>query len=151
MTAALHKYIGRFCHVYIDDMVIWSDNLEEHCEHINLIMQALWHSHLHLNAKKCQFFVTELDFLGHHISAQGIEPQSSKCDKIMKWPKPCSTTDVWSFLSLVRYITGFLPKLADHTVVLTPLTTKDSHSLPGRPHMTSLSNQLRPWSVVHNA
>ena len=45
----------------------------------------------------------------------------------MRWPKPHSATDVQSFISLVRYIVGFLPKLADHTVVLTPLTTKDSH------------------------
>ena len=94
MTVALREYIGRFCHVYIDDVIIWSNSLEEHCEHVDLIMQALWHSHLYLNAKKCQFFVMELDFLGHHISAGGIKPQSSKCDKIMKWPKPHSATDV---------------------------------------------------------
>ena len=69
MTAALREYIGHFCHVYIDDVVIWSNNLEEHREHMDLIMQALWCSHLYLNAKKCQFFVMELDFLGHHILA----------------------------------------------------------------------------------
>ena len=138
MTVALREYIGRFCHVYIDDVVIWSNNLEEHHEHVDLIMQALQHSHLYLNAKKCQFFVTELDFLGHHISARGIKPQSSKCDKIMRWPKPRSATDVQSFLGLVRYIAGFLPKLADHTVVLTPLTTKDSHKL------------FPPWMAAHD-
>ena len=138
MTAALRKYIGRFCHVYIDDIVIWSNSLEEHREHVDLIMQALQCLHLYLNAKKCQFFVTELNFLGHHISARGIEPQSSKCDKIMKWPKPRSATDVRSFLGLVRYIVGFLPKLADHTVVLTPLTTKDSHKL------------FPPWTAAHD-
>ena len=69
MTAALHEYIGHFCHVYIDDVVIWSNNLEEHREHMDLIMQALWRLHLYLDAKKCQFFVMELDFLGHHILA----------------------------------------------------------------------------------
>ena len=45
----------------------------------------------------------------------------------MKWPTPWSATDVRSFLGLVRYIAGFLPKLTDHTVILTPLTTKDAH------------------------
>ena len=122
MTAALCEYIGHFHHVYIDD-----NNLENHHEHIDLIMQALQCSHLYLNAKKCQFYVTELDFLGHNISACGIKPQSFKCNKIMGCPKPHSATDVWSCLGLVRYIAGFLPKLADHTVVLTPLTMKDSH------------------------
>ena len=55
MTAAPCEYIGRFCHVYIDDVVIWSDNLDKHHENVDLIMQALWCSHLYLNAKKCQF------------------------------------------------------------------------------------------------
>ena len=109
--------------------MIWSDDLEEHEKHVDLIMLALRQSHLYLNGKKCKFFLTELDFLGHHISARGIEPQSSKCDKIMKWPTPQSATDVRSFLGLVRYIAMFLPKLADHTVVLTPLTTKDAHKV----------------------
>ena len=45
----------------------------------------------------------------------------------MKWPTPQSATDIRSFLGLVRYITTLLPKLADHTVILTPLTTKDTH------------------------
>ena len=126
MTAALHEYIGQFCHVYIDDVVIWSDNLEEHEKHVDLIMFALHQLHLYLNGKKCQFVLTELDFLGHHISTHGIEPQLSKCDKIMRWPTPQSATDIRSFLGLVRYIMTFLPKIADHTIVLTPLTTKDT-------------------------
>ena len=129
MTVALCEYIGQFCHVYIDEVVIWSDDLEQHEKHVDLIMLALRQSHLYLNGKKCQFFLTELDFLGHHISTRGIEPQSSKCDKILKWPTPRSATDVRNFLGLVRYIVTFLPKLADHTVVLTPLTTKDAHKV----------------------
>ena len=76
---------------------------------------------------KCCFFLTELDFLGHHILAQGVEPQSSKCNKIINWPTPVSATDVCSFLGLVQYIAIFLPKLTDCTVILTPLTTKAVH------------------------
>ena len=76
---------------------------------------------------KCCFFLTELDFLGHHILAQGVEPQSSKCNKIINWPTPVSATDVCSFLGLVQYIAIFLSKLTDCTVILTPLTTKAVH------------------------
>lgn len=68
-----------------------------------------------------------MDFLSHHISACGIEPQSSIFNKIITWPTSKSTNDVRSFLGLVQYIAVFLPKLADHTVVLTPLTTKKAH------------------------
>ena len=80
-----------------------------------------------------------MDFLGHHISAHGIEPQSAKYDKILKWPKPTSATDVHSFLGLVHYIAVFLLNLAEHTRILTPLMTKDAHK------------NFQLWSDEHNA
>jgi hypothetical protein len=67
-----------------------------------------------------------MDFLGHHISAHGIKANNSKVDKILNWPVPCNTTDVRSFLGLVRYISWYLPQLVEFTCVLTPLTTKES-------------------------
>jgi hypothetical protein len=101
MTAALHKYIGKFCHIYMDDIVIWSNSVSEHAEHIRLILSALREAHLYMNPKKCDFFLLELDFLGHHISSRGVEANSSKVDKILNWPKPRNATDVCSFLGLV--------------------------------------------------
>ena len=72
---------------------------------------------------------TEVDFLGHHISPRGIEPNTSKVDRILHWPTPKCTTDVCAFLGLVCYIAVFLPKLVDHTTVLTPLTTKECRKI----------------------
>jgi len=125
VTAALREYIGKICHIYLNNIVIWSDNITEHTKHIDLIMQALEKAHLYCNPKKCKFFRDEIDFLGHHVSVRGIEPNSSKIDQIMQWPVPKSSTDVRAFLGLVRYIAVFLPRLADHTTVLMPLTTKE--------------------------
>ena len=81
-------------------------------------------SGLYLNPKKCHFYQMEIDFLGHHIYSRGIEANSSKVNKILKWLVPKSTTNVRSFLGLVWYISIYLPNLAGHTCVLTPLTTK---------------------------
>jgi hypothetical protein len=106
--------------------VIWSSDVAEHTKHIALVMAALHKAHLYCNPAKCWFYLKELDFLGHHISARGIEPNSSKVDCVLNWPVPTSATEVRSFLGLVRYIAVFLPHLADHTVILTPLTTKES-------------------------
>jgi hypothetical protein len=125
VTAALRPFLGIFAHIYLDDIIIWSNSLEEHTTHIKLVMDALQKAHLYCNAKKSKFYLTELVFLGHRISQQGIEACSSKVDKILSWPTPKSATDVRSFLELVRYIAVFLPHLADHTTVLTPLTTKE--------------------------
>jgi hypothetical protein len=86
MTAALSDFIGKFCHIYLDDIVIWSSSIEEHQEHIEKILTHLREHCLHLNKKKCLFFQDEIEFLGHKISARGIEACSSKCEKILKWP-----------------------------------------------------------------
>jgi hypothetical protein len=105
VTMALCPYIGRICHVYIDDIVIWSSSVEEH----------IINTHL---------FCWEIDFLGHHISTRGIEAHDKKVSRILDWPILQSASDVRAFLGLVRYIANFLPKLADHTAVLTLLTEK---------------------------
>jgi len=78
MTAALREYIGKFCHIYLDNIVIWSEDVAEHTKHIDLIMKALMKVRLYCNPAKCKFYLTELDFLGYHISARGIELNSSK-------------------------------------------------------------------------
>jgi hypothetical protein len=126
MTAALWGLIGKICHIYLDDIVIWSNDVAEHTKHINMVMEALLKACLYCNPRKCHFYLHEVDFLGHRISARGIEPQSSKVNRIHDWPTPKSATDVRAFLGLVRYISAFLPRLADHTTILTPLTTKEA-------------------------
>ena len=125
MNAALHTFIGKICHIYIDDIVIWSNTVAEHVKHINMIMKALTAAKLFCNLKKCDFLM-EMDFLGHHISTWGIELNTSKIQKILDWPVPTNSTKVWAFLGLVRYIASFLPKLAEHTYVLTPLTNRSA-------------------------
>ena len=126
MNAALCTFIGKICHIYIDDIVIWSNTVAEHIKHIDMIMKALTAAKLFCNPKKCNFFLMEMDFLGHHISAQGIEPNTSKIQKILDWPVPTNLTEVQAFLGLVHYIALFLPKLAKHTYVLTPVTNKSA-------------------------
>ena len=126
MIATLRELLGKICDIYLDDIVIWSDTVEQHTHHIRLVLEALRKAKLYCNPKKCHFYLLELDYLGHHISARGIEANSSKVDKILDWPVPQNTTDIRSFLGLVRYISCFLPKLADYTCVLTPLTMKEA-------------------------
>jgi hypothetical protein len=83
MTAALQELLGKICHIYLDNIVIWSDSVKQHTEHVHLVLAALWKAKLYCNSKKCHFYLLELDFLGHHISAHGIETDTSKVDKIL--------------------------------------------------------------------
>ena len=74
MNQALRKYIGKICHVYLDDIVIWSSSIDKHKQNVRTILWALQEADLYCSRKKSQLFTTELDFLGHHISQRGIEP-----------------------------------------------------------------------------
>lgn len=126
MCNALRPFIGSICHVYLDDIIIWSQSLEEHRENVAKVLEALRDHSLFCSPKKTALFCIELDFLGHHISRRGVEADGKKVDRILDWPVPRSTKDVRAFLGLVRYIANFLPKLAKHTSVLTTLTTKEA-------------------------
>jgi hypothetical protein len=69
VTLALKDYIGKICHVYLDDIIIWSNSLAEHQTNIALILEALRKAELYCSTKKSTLFTMEIDFLGHHISA----------------------------------------------------------------------------------
>jgi hypothetical protein len=83
MTTALQEHLGKICHIYLDDIVIWSNSVEDHTKHIHMVMQSLIKVKLYCNPNKCKFFQKEIDFLGHHVSECGIEPNSSKIDKVV--------------------------------------------------------------------
>ena len=98
VTNALRKYIGKICHIYLDDIVIWLNLVEEHVSNVRLVMQALRDAKLYVNEKKTNLFCYEISFLGHRILQKGVEVDSSKVDKILQWPIPKNTTEVRGFL-----------------------------------------------------
>ena len=125
MTDALRELIGQICHVYLDDIIIWSQTVEEHEANVTKVLEALRKANLFCNGSKTTLFSTEISFLGHKISAAGIQADPRKINRILEWPQPTTATNVRGFLGLTRYIATFLPALAEHTSVLTPLTTKE--------------------------
>ena len=126
---ALKEHIGKICHVYLDDIVIWSQSSEEHEVNVSLVLSAPRNASLFCSVKKTHLFCSEIDFLGHHISACGIEANKSKIQKILNWPHPRTSTEVQHFLGLVRYISSFLLHLTKFTSVLSPLMKKDCNKM----------------------
>jgi Reverse transcriptase (RNA-dependent DNA polymerase) len=100
MTDALREYIGKICHVYIDDIIIWSQTLEEHEHNCALILDALRKANIYCNPVKSNLFATELTFLGHIISGAGILADPWKTDHVTNWPQPTTATNVQGFLGL---------------------------------------------------
>lgn len=124
MTATLRHLIGDICHVYLDDIIIWSQDTKEHEENVRKVLDALRTAHLYCSLKKTTLFNSEIDFLGHHISACRIEADRSKVARILDWPRPKKATEVRSFLGMVRYLAEHLPNVAKHARILNALTTK---------------------------
>lgn len=82
-------------------------------------LQALEDAKLYCNPKKTKLFCSEVHFLGHWILTWGIEPNEGKADHIRNWPIPKNVSNVCSFLGLVCYLSAFLPKLANYTMIWT--------------------------------
>jgi Reverse transcriptase (RNA-dependent DNA polymerase) len=91
---ALREHIGKICHVYLDDIVIWSNDIEEHKRNVATILNALRKANLFCSLKKSILFTTELSFLGHLILEKGIEADPSKVERILNWPTPTSAKEV---------------------------------------------------------
>ena len=125
VTSALRPFIGRICHVYLDDIVIWSKTIDVHLQNVTTILNVLRENKLYCNPKKTKLFCTEIRFLGHRISSAGIEADEGKADKVTNWLIPTSAKQVRSFLGLVHYLNIFLPNLAKHTGILDELTKKE--------------------------
>jgi RNase H-like domain found in reverse transcriptase/Reverse transcriptase (RNA-dependent DNA polymerase)/Integrase zinc binding domain/Chromo (CHRromatin Organisation MOdifier) domain/Aspartyl protease len=126
VTNTLRPLIGKICHIYLDDIVIWSETIDEHIKNTRTVMQALLDAKLYVNEKKTHLFCPSINFLGHRISQSGIEADNSKVSRILEWPAPTSATEVRQFLGLVRYLGAFLPKIANHTAILNKLTGKEA-------------------------
>ena len=110
---------------YLDDIIIYSRSEKEHLEHIEEIFTRLKTAGLKLKLEKCCFFKKHIQYLGHLILADGIQPLPEKLESIAKMPARKNPKEVKQFLGLVGYYRKFVPRFADISRVLTHLTKKD--------------------------
>ena len=94
MNYVLRDYIGVFCAVYLDDIAIFSNSVEEHKEHVRLILEALRQHGIVASETKSVLFADEIEFLGHRISSKGIQADPVKLNKINDFPTTCFIADI---------------------------------------------------------
>ena len=114
-----------FAFGYLDDILIFSPNNKTHLEHLEIVFQRLREADLKLKASKCNFFKKHIQYLGHLVSGEGIEPLPEKLEAVRKMPPPTTPKEVRQFLGLVGYYRKFVPKFADIARPLTNLTKLD--------------------------
>ena len=100
-----------FAMVYLDDIIIFSRTPEEHLKHIEIIFQKLKAAGLKLKESKCDFFKSEIHYLGHLISDKGIQPLPEKLDTIRNMPHPRTPKEIKQFLGLTGYYRKVHPLL----------------------------------------
>ena len=113
----------KFAMTYLDDIIIFSQDELQHLEHLEIVFSCLREAGLKMKHSKCDFFKSEIHYLGHLISPEGISPLPNKLDSIKHMPVLNSMKEIKQFLGLTGYYRKFVPRFAD---ISRPLTKKDA-------------------------
>jgi hypothetical protein len=107
--------------VFIDDILVFSKTAEEHEEHLRIVLEKLRQHQLYANFSKCEFWMEEVAFLGHVLSAKGVAVDLSKIEAVSKWQSPNSVTEIRSFLGLAVYYLRFIENFSKIAKPMTEL------------------------------
>ena len=113
MNKVLRQYIGKFVQVYLDDVIIYSNNLTEHKRHIKAVLEKIREANLKLKLSKCQWFQKEFKFVEHLVGRNGIRPDPRNVEKIKNSEVPKNTTELRRFLKMVQYYRQHINRYAD--------------------------------------
>ncbi|KAI5662326.1 hypothetical protein M9H77_21649 [Catharanthus roseus] len=125
MNKLFHPYLDQFVVVYLDDIVIYSQTLEEHQEHLRKVFQVLKDNELYVKKEKCSFAQEEVLFLGHKIKGGKLMMEDTKVQAIQRWEPPTKVHELRSFLGLVNYYRRFIKGYSARAAPLTDLLKKN--------------------------
>jgi hypothetical protein len=125
MNDIFRPYLDKFIMVYLDDILIFSDTLEDHEKHVRQALAVLRQNKLYCKVSKCEFFQTEVSFLGHVINGDGVKADLRKVQAVADWPQPKTVRQVRSFLGLANYYRRYVHGFANMAAALTLLTKKN--------------------------
>ena len=124
MNRVFRPYLDQFVVVFIDDILVYSRDTQEHEHHLRIVLQTLRENQLFPKLSKCDFWLKEVSFLGHIVSAEGIRVDPVKIEAIVNWKPPQNVTEVRSFLGLAGYYRRFVQGFSVIASSLTRLLRK---------------------------
>ena len=144
---AMEKCLGELnhtcCVVYLDDIIVFGKTVEEHTARLEAVIQRLSEHGFKLKASKCKLLQNRVTYLGHVLSADGIETDPDKTESIRTWPTPKNVKELRSFLGLASYYRKFIPNLSKIASPLRELL-RDPKRRKGKPTPPS-SHLAPPW------
>ena len=108
MHRVFQPYLDQFFVVFVDEILIDFQSKEEHEDHLRVVLQFLRDHQLYAKFGKCEFWLTEVKFLGHVVSASGVSIDLKKVEAVMSWERPKLVFKIRSFLGLARYYRRFI-------------------------------------------
>jgi hypothetical protein len=119
MNKVFMVYLDKFVVVFIDDILVYSETKEEHEEHLRLVLEKLRANQLYAKFSKCEFWLTEVAFLGHVISAGGVSVHPGKVKDVLNQKPTTDVLEIRSFLGLAGYYRRFIQ---DFSKIAKPMT-----------------------------
>lgn len=126
MNDLFRPHLCRFILVFFDDILIYSPTIEQHLQHLLITPKLLRDNHFFANASKCSFGKSNMSFLGHGVSARGIEVDQDKIRAVQDWPVPTNVKELHGFLGLTGYYRRFVQHYGAIAKPLTNLTKKNA-------------------------
>ncbi|GJU59486.1 putative reverse transcriptase domain-containing protein [Tanacetum coccineum] len=137
MNRVCKPHLDKFVIVFIDDILIYSRNEEEHANHLRIILELLRKEKLYAKFSKCDFWIRIVQFLGHLIDSQGLHVDLAKIEAVKSWSSPTTPTKIRQFLGLASYYHRFIKDFSKIAKSLTILTQKDKKFVWGEDQETN--------------
>ncbi|KAD7478331.1 hypothetical protein E3N88_01467 [Mikania micrantha] len=131
MNRVCRPYLDKFVIVFIDDILIYSRSQREHAQHLKLILELLASEKLYAKFSKCEFWLREVQFLGHVVNQDGIQVDPSKIKAVEQWETPRTPTEIRQFLGQAGYYRRFIKNFSKIALPLTTLTQKNQSFIWG--------------------
>ena len=126
MNKVFMEFLDKFVVVFIDDILVYSKNEEEHKELLRLVLGKLREHQLYAKFSKCEFWLKEVGFLRHVISVEGIAVGPTKIVTVTNWVAPTTVGEIRSFLGLAGYYRRFIENFSKIAKPMTELLKKDT-------------------------
>ncbi|GJW94321.1 putative reverse transcriptase domain-containing protein [Tanacetum coccineum] len=137
MNRVYKPYLDKFVIVFIDNILIYSRNKEEHADHLRIILELLRKEKLYAKFSKCDLWISIVQFLGHLIDSQGLHVDPAKIKVVKNWASPTTPTEICQFLGLASYYRRFIKVFSKIAKSLTELTQKNKKYIWGKDQETA--------------